>query len=231
MKPSFFIREEGMTDKTSYIFAPSVQHTGTWFLINALKCHSKVDDLIMFREMREKTPEPGKKYILHVHVGDGGSPLTPSYHATYRSLDVTMRVLKTAIPLRDPLLSMLSRHKRHPVLHHFYLVDGFVYLATMRADCFFLPVDILKSPEKRKEALNGLFDYFGLEREPFIDEWAEQWKAVNENPIEYAEMEWYWQGAVNKLRLLFPKEFDYLQSQAHVIKPFLYKHGYKKLIW
>ena len=220
-----------MMNKASYIFAPSVQHTGTWFLLELLKRHSKVDDLIMFGEMRERVPEPGKKYILHVHVGDGGSPLNLPYHSTYMALDVVSRLLKTAIPLRDPLLSMLSRHKRHPTLSHFYLVDGFVYLAKMRADCFFLPVDILRSPDERKKALNGLFDYLGLEREPFIDEWVKQWKVVNENPIPYSEIEWYRQGAVNKLRLLFRGEFDYLKANAHIIKPFLFKQGYTNLIW
>ena len=132
-----------MKDRASYIFAPSVQHTGTWFLLELLKRHSKVDGVIMFGDMRERVPEPGKKYILHVHIGDGSSPLNLPYHSTYMALDVVTRILKTAIPLRDPLLSMLSRHKRHPALSHSYLVDGFVYLAKMRADCFFLPVDVL----------------------------------------------------------------------------------------
>ena len=217
-------------DRASYIFAPSVQHTGTWFLINALKRHSKIDDLIMFGEMREKVPEPDKRYILHVHIGDGSSPLNLPYHSTYMALDVMIRVLKTAIPLRDPLLALLSRHKRHPMLPHHYLVDGFVYLAEI-PDCFFLPIDILSSFDEKKEALNSLFDYLGLEREPFIDEWAEQWKVVNENPIPYSEIDWYREGAVNKLRGLFPEEFDYLQSYAYIIKPFLSKHGYKNLMW
>ena len=220
--------------RASYIFAPSVQHTGTWFLLNGLKRHSKLDDYILFEEMWEREPVPYKRYILHVHIGDGGSPLTLPYHSTYMALDVMMRVLKTVVPLRDPLLSLLSRHKRHPMLPHFYLIDGFVYLAQVQKNCFFLPIDILKETkqvDRRKAALGSLFEYLRLEWEPFIDEWAEQWKVVNENPVPYSELEWYRQGAVNKLRGLFPEEFDYLQSNAHIIKPFLSKHGYKNLIW
>lgn len=220
-----------MSDKASYIFAPSVQHTGTWFLLRALKRHSRVDDIIEFGQMRERTSEPDKKYVLHVHIGDGGCPLYLPYHSTYMALDVLMRVLRTVIPLRDPLLSLLSRQKRHPMLLHTHLINGFLYLAQMQGDCFFLPVDILTNPDERKETLNGLFDYLGLEKEPFIDEWAEQWKVVNENPIPYSEIDWYREGAVNKLRGLFPEEFDYLQSHAYIIKPFLSKHGYKNLIW
>lgn len=210
-------------DKASYIFAPSVQHTGTWFLLHLLKHHSKLDALILFNKMREQIPEPDKRYILHVHIGDGGRP-------SYGALDIMMRVLKTVIPLRDPLLSLLSRHKRHPTLSHFYLVDGFTYLAQI-PDCFFLPVDILRSPDERRGALNGLFDYLGLEREPFIDEWAEQWKVVNKTSVLFPERGWYREGAVNKLRGLFPEEFDYLQTYAYILKPFLSKHGYKDFIW
>jgi len=142
------------------IFVPSVQHTGTWFVINfLLNFFEQEKELTLLLEDRKKYDAEhinyqykydcplDKKTIAHIHLPivqqDSGLDLMDeqfyngwkSNLETMRSLPISTILLfcnffKTVIPVRDPLAAILTREVRHPQFRHFYIIDNFVALAT-----------------------------------------------------------------------------------------------------
>lgn len=150
-------------------------------------------------------------------------------------------LLKAVVPVRDPLAAILTREARHPQFRHFYIVDGFVALATEFArhpNVVFLPVDMTEDPARRRELLVGVLEHLCLDPEQHggvLDEMAETWAPENETPGNRFR-DAYRAGDLDELRrMLGPKwaEVEYMRNMNGILLPFLRDLGYQRgdFIW
>jgi len=136
------------------VFVPSIQHTGTWFLIDFLK--NFIPEARELTFILEKNIKDGRADIRHKHaynnpletptiahihfpIAAPENPKTTFEHRWYSNLG-TMRSVsiqtiltmcnffKTVIPVRDPMAAILTREARHPQLRLFFY-SGWFYSA------------------------------------------------------------------------------------------------------
>jgi hypothetical protein len=249
------------------IFVPSVQHTGTWFVINFLRNFIPKNRELQF--VLEKELGPGGADIRHGHVYD--NPLVEptivhthfpivrnlnmdvnwpegefqrGWHAklgTLRSLPLQTILLfcnffKTVIPVRDPMAAILTREARHPQLRHFYIVDGFVAMATEFAkhpNVKFLPIDLATTIEQRAELLWNVLSHCDLDLEKHVDviwELADAWEPENITPGNRFKPFYQDNNLFGLQHLLGEKwaEVEYLRNMSSVIMPFMSSLGYTR---
>ncbi len=241
-----------MQNKVIYIC--SVQHTGTWFVIEFLKRHSRIREvLFQWRDVRicNAFPklEPNIWDMVHTHCG------TCWHHQTDMSeyddtldmkcmmpmmADMWIKTMPTVMPVRDPLRAIITRQIRHPEKTHNYIVNGFIYMAQVweRMDEMspvnFLTVDlhIERSLSERIKALNSVLHTVGLDEEPYVTEYAKKWEAPKFNITPDVPLKnWCKAGEMEKVKAELPIEWEYLQSKEQHIRPFLESLGYESLIW
>ena len=215
----------------------SIQHTGTWFAIEFLRQHSHAGP---FHELNKMIGGPlTEKSVVHAHIAGpefasgqsralgrkDGTNAIPTYPA-YEILIETDRVI---MPVRDPMLSLLTRHGRHPLLAHTFIVDAFTRVAKKHEGVLFLPVDC--EPDRRKALLYDVLTKANLAwDDPYIEIWSRDWKPQNVSP-DTAEKQWYRDGVWDKLYPVLKEEIDLLLENKHVLIPFLQELGYKELPW
>ena len=249
------------------IFVPSIQHTGTWFVLRFLQHF--IPDIKQLTFLLEGDIKPGRADLLHEHTYSQPleRPTIVQIHfpivrhsdfemrnpetyferrwysnlGTMRSVSIqTILMLcnffKTVIPVRNPMAAILSREARHPQLRHFYIVDGFVALATEFAkhpNVKFLPIDMTDDVDVRRKLLLDVLVHCGIDPAPhgkLLDEVAEKWEPENATPgNKYVPL--YKQGNMEKIKsLLGPKwaEIEYFQNMSAIILPFMASLGYTR---
>ena len=103
---------------------------------------------------------------------------------------------KVIIPLRDPLLAVLTRWKRHPTLSTDYILHAFNWLQHLDMEnVYFFPVDIIK-PDNI--TFVGMLNFLGM-------------PMPNEKTMEYV-CKWEKQNTAG------PTELDYLYEQKIVFR-------------
>jgi hypothetical protein len=228
--------------KAKVIYVTSIQHTGTWFLLDMLACHPDVDGLCESRLVRPGDTYifPGKTTILHKHI-----PMSAEGEVITLEQDRLLNVphlavidtYKTLIPLRDPLLSIITRQSRHPDLTHTYLVHGFLHLTDLEKhpNVFFVPIDTdIDLPQKRRLLRSACLHIDIPERLTYIRRYAESWPVSNS--FSYTEQNkslkgHYYSRDIPELMKTFPQEIKLLREKEGQLRPFLEKHGYKNLPW
>lgn len=213
----------------------SVHHTGTWFVLNFLLSHPGTWELVELRtavEGREVKPSD----VLHFHLyGDGVVSRGP-FHET-GLLDAAVRLSRkvpTVVPVRDPLLSLISRQARHPELDHVQVVRAFEYLDRFSNSAVFVPVDLLNRSgiEARREKLEEVLGRLGLEWEEWCDDYAREWPVANTVGGRGAGLrEMYERRDVESLRGFLRAEMEELDRIAPTLIPFLQTLGYSDLPW
>jgi len=236
------------------ILVATIQHTGTWFLLNFLKQHPACSKPFMVHKLRYEDelyfeePPDRPVVLLHQHFKNyetAEEDKTKNYNA-YAS-PILLRALfstyKTVIPLRDPLRSLVTRQARHPAMTHRYIVHGFTYAATIDVPTvMFMPLDLLQQsePDRRVAALKQLLTHMGLPIKPYATRWGRRWPNVasTEKSVaakrlrleEYKKM--YEARDLPALRAAgISAEIDLLQEHEAVIRPFLEHYGYDDLCW
>lgn len=225
---------------------------GTRELTRALDDYQKpTEDALFNPGYKQKITRPT---LLHIHL-----PINDTrYHTDYfadspfhrrwqfnlmnmRSQPVQTILLfanlfKTVIPIRDPMAALLSREARHPQFRHFYIVDGFVALATEFAkhpNVKFLPVDMTEDAATRRRLLSDVLEHVGKDPATYaadLDNLAATWKPENVTPGNRFR-DAYKAGDLDRLQeLLGPKwaEVEYLRNMASIILPFLADLGYTR---
>ncbi|MCP4475390.1 MAG: hypothetical protein GY821_12660 [Gammaproteobacteria bacterium] len=232
------------------IFVPSVQHTGTWFVLRLLEKFGY--EIKTTKDILDgKVIESGKKTVIHTHFPITNNlnkivPNDPFELRTYNSdaplcinsIVMLSNMFKTVVPIRDPLAAMLTREARHPELRHFFIVDGFVQMANYLSDnsnTMFFPVDLLAHKEKnRRDMVLKTLKHCGIEideeAEGKIDEVVYHWKAENDTPNNrfkelYKEKDIF---TIDYLLGAKIAEVEYLKNKAAIIHPFLFEIGYTK---
>ena len=145
-------------------------------------------------------------------------------------------IFKTVIPVRNPVAAILSREARHPQLRHFYIVDGFLALATelsKHPNVMFLPIDMTDDVAVRRKLLLDILVHCEIDPAPhgaYLDEIATNWEPKNATPGNKF-VEPYRNKDMDQLKLMLgPKytEIEYFINMASVILPFLYSVGYTR---
>lgn len=202
----------------------------------------------------------GSDGVLHVHLPimrdpdmDSMAPPETRFHRRWyanlggmRSLPVSSllafcHIMKAVIPLRDPLAAILTREARHPQLRHFFIVDGYIALATefsKHPNVKFLPIDRATDIQGRFDILAGVAKHVGIDPEenmPFLMDVADSWSVSNDTPGNRFK-EAYAAGDIKELqKMLGPKwaEVEYMKNMMSIILPFLAAQGYRReqFIW
>lgn len=214
------------------IFIPTIQHTGTWFLIEFLKRHSHVGGFSEAKDMQLFD----NITLMHTHFGEGEgkhpNDVLKFFHPEVVKLIADK--FRTVIPVRDPLFALLTRQARHPDLRHDYIVNGFIALAGFYQSVFVLPVDLYKAKaiEDRKTILENLLVYLQIPVEEYINKWSYDWPVYNyAGDPENELMELYHTGQREKIQNIIPEEYGHLKSNEPILRPFLEGIGYKNLLW
>lgn len=226
------------------IFLPTVRHSGTWFLQRLFQMGGyKVVNLDRMLFGGEFIP-PNRKAVIHTHI-DVNLPVVKALHARapkpahqlainyYERLNDGMieafaKWLPVVMPMRDPLLSIITRHARHPEqAPHTYLVESW---QDVPPEAFFVPVDRAFSAPERMAILRAMLKHCKVKPWPGIDAYARAWKPVNSMPgapdarVAYKRKDAGW------FEDHFPEEWEMLKEAAYVRRLFE-KQGYEDLLW
>lgn len=213
----------------------SVQHTGTWFAIEFLRRHPSLrsGEFIELSEVfKHKMISPYP--LIHTHLGGSTQIEYPERVNKFISRDDFIEFIQiptTVVPVRDPLLSLITRHKRHPMLDHRYIVDGFLTLAEVEDLVTFLRVDCPRD-DRRSELgkVSALFEPGPDHVKHYLDREARQWvvrNSVGGGPLNIS----YQQGMFDEIMDEIREELTYLLEHRSTIVPFLQRRGYRELSW
>jgi|TARA_Y100000310_G_C20622054_1_gene783909 hypothetical protein len=220
------------------LFLPSVQHTGTWFVLrtlerfgyNAVDCWRLLGGGVNINDP--------STIQTHFPIEQAyGVPFEEDKWMNVNSIQVLSKIFKTIIPVRDPLAAILTREARHPELRHFYIVDGFVSMAEKmsgNSNVVFFPIDLNPDPNARKELLSKLLTHVGVEETKNVtvemNSIASTWTVQNETPGNRFKKAYQNKDKEEVTFLLGSKiaEVDYLKNKASIILPFLASIGYTK---
>jgi FkbM family methyltransferase len=209
-------------------------HTGTWFILNFLQQHSQFGKLIVEQDLyRECKADNGFTIYQHHHlphrkwpypspaIGDNVPPLGP-----------------IIIPVRDPMKAALSMSTRLGNMPVNGMVDGFCFLANLKKNksfngwfkYMFVPIDTDMPHKERYFMLCDVLKHCGLPMEPYVSEYARQWKPQNKLP-NHPHKKAYVQGRLSEAISGIPEYYRYLKKNENKIKPFLKQLGYMDLPW
>jgi len=208
----------------------SVRHTGTQFYVWFLSRHPSVKDL---PEDKTYIGVPGKGCyangnVVHSHIGERPGNYD---NDLFRWAEEN----KALIPLRDPILSIITHYKRRTkkllalletTTHSAeFVTDGFVLFSKM-SSVLFAPVDLPWTEEERYNKLVEVENHFGIEHdERWVQQYAYDWAVKNSAGDSEEKLE-YMKGNLDFIYEKYYGDIDYLFLHAQIIIPFLQKHGY-----
>jgi len=224
-------------DTKDIFFVPSVQHTGTWFVLHMLEKFGY--NIVDSQRLLEGGVNIDNPSVIHTHfpiTGYDKIPFEEYKQMSANSIQCLSKIFKTVIPIRDPLAAILTREARHPELRHFYIVDGFVDMAQRmsgNSNVVFFPIDLNPDPNARRSLVEKILNHCGINtkgKQDIINSFANTWTAKNITPNNRFK-EAYKNKDVDELTFLLGNkmaEVDYLKNKASIILPFMSSLGYTK---
>ena len=240
------------------IYVPTIQSTGTWFLMDLIQIHSKIKYMNSWQAMdRTKFPPDWSddRALINIHIGISNEYWdNPVYHTNEKiKEDFMLEAAHTVIPLRDPLKALLTCHTRNwDMINITHIVNGFVQVkqwCDRHPDIHLFPVDIGMRASvlprhshpgqmTRYGMIRDLFTYLDLPLEPYMSIIAENWSKVNTIGERTSRLcdNYYYSRNIEKIiaELDNPFEgggFKYLQSKQKILRPWLESVGYRSLLW
>ena len=222
----------------------SVPHTGTFFVENFLRNHPGVGHAVniapvvknkaMIRRRLddrafEEGLEPSTVNLIQAHLEGFYRPFIQCF-GLFGPL---------VIPMRDPLLSIISTVERNPATNPMQRVESFIALAKdivsqIHVFCpFFVPVDLLaaKKASERYTHLIGLQAHCGLLVDyEYTAKVAYPWEEVNTGG-KYALKQAYAERNKSLIWGILAGEIGVLQANEDLLRPMLEKIGYQGLMW
>ncbi len=222
----------------------SVPHTGTFFVEHFLRNHKDVahtvgigpvlkSQTLLKRRIGPKAweegLEPGYTTCMQAHLTEANWKVIQTF-ALFNPL---------VIPMRDPLAALLSTVARNPGNDPMVQVRAFIRLVTdilsmQHVYCpYFIPVDRLSvlPKEERVVALSGLQVHCNIPVDgAYTAETAVRWCPVNSGGA-YPLKNDYRAGNKEPIWAALGKEIGELQAKEGILRPFLKKLGYRKLLW
>ena len=225
------------------ICVASVPHTGSWFTTNFLEklvdCESK-----RMVDLTEEVP------LAHYHLGatyDGDfgyehleeGKIRSEYKEYFKKFPnyTTVSYLlkeckfKTVIPVRDPILSLITRQNRNPLLSHMLVIRGLrrVVFLEKQENVFFFPVDLYETEEDRYNLLNDLTAFVGISNDGIVRETARTWSKRNVSEDTTGLKKEYLNGNLEEIERIIPESNIIFNNS--IVKGFMRNLGYDKLIW
>ena len=242
-----------LPEKIIYLY--SVQHTGTRFAASFLKQHSNVckllpaHDIAFDNEIFQHPERPGKiVFTAHVWGPVGKSPAAPytndSLNRLFKVPDLekyyqrflgpfytSPKERKHLVPIRDPLLSLITGHVRQPERDNSDLIYGFQTLPHL-PNSFFIPVDLTLPVKQRENLLTDALGHVGLEKENYVKFIADSWPIVGSFPTtETFRLRICYIQRDTKMLEKTINEYQLLKKQEPILRPFLENIGYRNLLW
>ena len=259
-----------------FIYSWSAQHTGTWFLLNTMGYVGSDIHIVSETEFIEPSPAQSEATWRTRPIEDvcdarkiNGTIIIHS-HAdrviVSQRFDIMRRaftdkivgledVKPVAVPVRDPLLSMITREVRTPIdrfglfmpptieqvrcyndganyFDHCHIVNGLLGLSHL--DASFFPVDLPLSDEQRRDQIRGLLTHMGLPHtEAAVKRsWAPD-NTTTHDPVkrEHPAKVAYKRRDVQFFQRTMPMEWGALKGAQSRLQPFMERLGYKDLMW
>lgn len=228
-----------------YILLITLQSTGTWWAIDALRKHPEIGGLSHVQNLmslqngwvlrggwtgnphNEALAPDNQVTLLYAHSGT--APTTFYRWGPQSATEFMMTIAPTLTPLRDPLLCMVRAWHREPPLYPYdWLIDSWEHVAKRG--------DTLGIKFWRMEP----FDHQG-----FLDavkgvglSCPEDWIAgldpntrINTTPGECDLREDYQNRDIAKIAKKLPKPWRRLKEAEPVLRPFLEAYNFKDLMW
>jgi len=254
------------------IYLPTIQHTGTWFVIETLKLHPDVEAYVeahLLRRLSQRgTPLAQTMYDKESFSEDGFTiiqqhiPLwekaknlhSPGQGASDILFAALICSVPTILPIRDPLLSLITARNRReknnvPVdivfMVHIWaqVVRDFEALNNI-ADPFYLPVDLLGKAHTgiRIQCVERMMEHCGLEIEnvctleghsvhSLVSDFCTEWPVVRSTKGKFENKDKYLEGDTGYFKKKMAKEWKELKAAEPLLRPFLERLGYENLIW
>lgn len=221
------------------VFVTSIQHTGTWFVLNFLKRF--MPNIVHTFQVIDNYQIIEKGSIIHCHFS-GINTADFNKGLSLGGIVALASLFKTVVPVRDPLAAILTRESRHPEQRHFYIPEGFVHLSQTlqhHPNVKFLPIDLKMTQEQRYVLLKEVLEHVGIDPIPAHDilmEISTEWNKENPTPGNRFVSLYEARDMDQITFLLGPKqaEVEYLKnSHVLIFTQFLEKLGYKRedLLW
>ena len=184
--------------------------------------HTHIDvNLPVIRAMHARVPKPAHHLAINYYE-----------HLNEDMIETFAQTLPTIIPMRDPLLSIITRHSRHPEqAPHTYLVDSWRGIPNLEPRPFYVPVDLDFHESERVGLLRSALAHCSVKPWPGIDAYAKAWKPVNSVPdgafmaraaYDARDRRWFEEH--------FPEEWEALGAAGEVRELFE-EAGYEDLLW
>lgn len=216
----------------------SVKHTGTQFYLWFLSRHPNVKDrpadLTYDGQPGMGCYANGNVVSYHIgeHPGDQDNSLKDLAEAA-----------RAIVPVRDPMLSILTyrQRKRNPMLlllegnraTYMGVTDGYKLFSTMDTDrVLFTPIDLPWSTEERIARLKEVEAHCKIEHdETWTVKYAQDWAVRNTAGDSGLKEAYCGQKDVAAVYQAFPRDVQYLLNNKDTIIPFLEARGYNNLPW
>lgn len=221
------------------ILLPTVPHTGTEFMVNFLQELPLVQNVVELRQLR-KNPQllaGGERGLPGLYPDRGNLAYGHIYEKELPTILSLAQWWKPVVPLRDPLLSLLTRQNRHPDQSHIHIVASWLRLVDIVDECdpCYISLDLLNTEEKRKDALEKVVFACGGGYGAWFDvvnNWARNWPKYKHNSKGiYALKEEYLHGDMTNIEQELKQELVHLRHAEPILRPFLEKQGYRDLLW
>lgn len=234
----------------SIIFVPTIQSSGTWFILDLLKAHDKVGRVLLaaywpdsfIKELNaEGLLENDSIVALQTHFGPD-----PKLSAIMENIFAISDHIVT--PIRNPLRAILTAYIRqgplrknwvHPYIRNdiTHMIHGYIELTELikKHNIFIVPVDLYlsKSRLERYFLLRDLYDFVQLSYNHYMKNLADTWKRSNTvgNTEESVRLLFDTKN-VEGIKQIIPKGYDLLIQSKDILKPFFESQGYsKKDLW
>ena len=222
------------------VFLLTVQHTGTWWSIQTLRTHPEIKGFAHVRNvLRLRTGQP----LIGIDSGnpngesvpdDGVTLIHTHWFRVYERgrwqwdtiSDALTVFVPTIVPLRDPLMSLLTRHNRDPWMYpHGDLLEEWIRMANCSNPFTFYRVDEFSIAE-----FAGAVRSTGLTTP---DAWLATMD-ISQRPNtsgSYALKDAYRNRDANLISSTVPELWNKLRESEYLLRPFLEKRGYQNLLW
>lgn len=245
-----------MNSPTNFIYLPTLQHTGTWFLINFLLSHLSITGFcethVIFNALQGKpfkTSYPSIKRgiasygitLLQSHIIMSNDERNNNLHHLQKALLVSNPFV---FLLRDPLRSLITHkawgHKPDyiyaiQIYKTFYEAVSILLLEGHQIE--FFPIDILTKKEEEREAkLRQVLSIYNLSPSSILTKtWARNWPVHNSSKHRSIDIDKvaqaYEEGDLAPIKKLLPLEFLALREAERNLRPILEQAGYSNLLW
>lgn len=238
--------EQLLSRMNSIIFVPTCPSSGTWFVLDLLEAHDKINTVILAAHWSDRFIEKLNGQGL---LEDDGIVALQSHFKENAKRDVLMQKLFSisdyiVTPIRNPLRSLLTayvkqgvaiKHFPHPYIRNDspQIIQGCIELAELikKHNIFIVPVDLYlgKSRSERYFLLRDLFDFLQLPYNQYMKELANTWHKSNTMGKREESVGLLFDTKnIERIKQIIPQGYDALIQSKDILKPFFESQGYPK---